>query len=88
MKGYAFMKPPVRPIEVVSKPITSKETVILFGDEASPSIQSAKTRIEFLGRTVEIQPRPAEETSLGICGEHMCSCTEPCKSIHYKAKEK
>ncbi len=83
MRSHTFLKPPARPAEFVSKAITSKETVILFGDETDPAIIAAKKRIEYLGRKVEVTLRPAHDTGVGICGQHLCSCTEPCKSIHY-----
>ena len=60
------------------------ETVVLIGDATSPAIQHSKKRIEAAGRKVEIQARPQHDTGTGICGEHLCTCTEPCKSFHYK----
>lgn len=77
-RGYSFLKPP--PVQDIPQ---SKETVILFGDSNDPLLQQARQRIEALGRPVQIQPRPDHDTGLGICGKHMCTCTEPCQSIHY-----
>lgn len=79
-KGYTFQKP--------DHQVPSREKVVLFGNEQDPAIQATKKRIENTGRKVEIELRPAHDTGLGICGEHMCSCTEPCKSLHYQPKGK
>lgn len=79
MKGYTFLKP--------DHQVPSRETVELFGNENDPAIQATRRRIEALGRKVIVTLRAPHDTGVGICGEHICSCTEPCKSIHYKAKD-
>lgn len=77
-RAYTFLKP--------DEQVPSRETVLLYGDETDPAIIASKKRIEALGRKVEVTLRPQHDTGVGICGQHLCSCTEPCKSIHYKAK--
>lgn len=64
------------------------ETVVLIGDASNPAILHSKARIIAAGRKVEIQARPSHDTGTGLCGEHLCTCTEPCKSFHYKPQAK
>lgn len=57
--------------------LASKETVVLLGDEKDPEVQQTKKRIEEAGRKVEVEST--------VCGNQNCTCTQPCKSFHFKS---
>lgn len=83
----ANLTPPYRFLHPHTKAdVLSKETVVLQGNEQDPEVQQTKKRIEEAGRKVEVEQRPTQDSGLGICGQHMCHCTEPCKSFHYNPK--
>jgi hypothetical protein len=60
------------------------ETITIYGTPGEATIEKYKKRLEALGRTVVIEPYPAHDTPIGLCGQLYCNCTELCKSIHHQ----
>lgn len=69
--------------------IKKKEpTVLLYGQKNDPEVKAAVARLKKQGRKFEVQPRPAFDTGLGACGNHLCHCKDVCQERYAKQAER
>lgn len=56
-----------------------ESTVILYGQKTDPEVKASAARLRKQGRKVKVELRPAFDTGIGACGNHLCHCKEVCQ---------
>lgn len=56
-----------------------ESTVVLYGSKTDPDVKASAARLRKQGRKVKVELRPAFDTGMGACGNHLCHCKEVCQ---------
>lgn len=63
---------------------TPQSTVLLYGSKTDPEVKASAARLRKAGRKVKIELRPAFDTGIGPCGNHLCHCKDVCQEKYQR----